>query len=96
MKSLQRTALLVGFILMSLITIFHVKIGHTWVLVPFIIYASITIWNLIRATVALIYSFVTKGWDKTMEILKENSEIQDGLRKKSYQTVEDCIRKLWE
>lgn len=94
-RGLQRLALFVGFVLMALVTVFNVHIGRIWILVPFVIYAAITGWNLLRATSALVFSFASKGWDKTQEILKENSDIQRTLREKSHETVENCINKLW-
>lgn len=94
-KGLQKAALLVSFVLMALNVIFDVKIGYMWMLVPFIIYAAITGWSLLRAIGALIFSFASKGWDKTEKILKENAEAQKELKLKSHETIEDCIKKLW-
>lgn len=96
MGGLKKLALLVGFVLMSLETIFHVHIGYIWMLVPFIIFASLAGWHLLKSICALIYGFSTKGWDRTMSILEENSNAQKRIRKMSEETLERCRNKLLE
>lgn len=96
MKDLKKISLLVGFILMSLNVIFHVHIGYIWMLIPFIIFVTLVAWPVLKAIGALGYSFSTKGWTKTMEILEENSNTQKRAERISEEAIERCMTKLLE
>ena len=94
MRGLKKLSLFVGFVLMSLNTIFHVEIGYIWMLVPFIIFASLAGWHLLTSTGSLIYGLCTKGWSKTMDILEENHNAQRRAKRISKEALENCRTKL--
>ena len=81
---------------MSLNTIFHVEIDYMWMLVPFIIFASLAGWYLLITTGSLIYGFCTKGWSKVMDILEENHNIQKRAKRMSKEAIKTCRNKLME